>query len=205
MLGERAGCRYVKAIMTETLPAADAHRDKITQAARDVFIRYGYARTTMGDIAAAAGIARPTLYLSFPQKQDIFGAVIEMLVAQKLAQMAEELPQQPDLAARLRHACLSWGLEGYDLVQANPHAKDLFDLSFVPVREAHAAFRDLLAGLLVEGGLAKPELTAQMITAAIKGLKSMAEDRDQLRDMIVVLCDAVVGDGPRAGDAAAPR
>lgn len=193
LLGETTGCRYVNPTMTETLPAADARRDKITLAARDVFIRYGFARTTMGDIAAAAGIARPTLYLSFPQKQDIFGAVIDLLVAQKLAQLAEELPQQPDLGARLRHACLSWGMAGYDLVQANPDAKDLFDLSFAPVREGHARFADMLSALLDKGGCHTPQATAQMISAAIKGFKAVATDRDELARMIVTLSDAVAG------------
>ncbi|MDO5604100.1 MAG: helix-turn-helix domain-containing protein [Paracoccus sp. (in: a-proteobacteria)] len=183
--------------MTVTQSPADKRRDKITRAAADVFIRYGFARTTMGDIATAAGIARPTLYLSFPQKQDIYAAVIDMLVARALARLTSDLAQIPDAADKLRHACLSWGLEGYDLVQANPDAKDLFDLSYEPVRRGHAAFWRLLSEILAAGGCDDADMTAQMISAAIKGFKSIAEDRDALIRMIVVLCDAVTRPGNR--------
>jgi AcrR family transcriptional regulator len=54
-----------------------AKRDKILAAALDVFVRYGYKRVTMNDIAAAAGISRPALYLVFESKEDIFKGVYE--------------------------------------------------------------------------------------------------------------------------------
>ena len=50
-------------------------RDQIVEAATGIFWRYGYARTTMSDIAQASGLTRPTLYLSFPDKEQIFAAV----------------------------------------------------------------------------------------------------------------------------------
>ncbi|MDO5641987.1 MAG: TetR family transcriptional regulator, partial [Paracoccus sp. (in: a-proteobacteria)] len=152
-------------------------------------------RTTMGDIAAAAGIARPTLYLSFPQKQDIYGAVIDMLVQQTLERLDRALTDIPDPADRLSHACLTWGLEGFDLVRANPDAKDLFDLSYEPVRRGHALFRQMLSDLLAGGGCAEPDRNARMLSAAIKGIKAVAADRDEVRDMIVTLCDAVARRG----------
>ncbi|MDO5614465.1 MAG: TetR/AcrR family transcriptional regulator [Paracoccus sp. (in: a-proteobacteria)] len=181
--------------MTQTLPPADARRDKITQAAADVFIRYGFARTTMGDIAAAAGIARPTLYLSFPQKQDIFGAVIELLASRKLAEIRAELAGLSGLGAKLRHACLSWGLAGFDLVRANPDAKDMFDLNFAPVRQGHAGFIRLLADMLQDAGRDNAEVTARMMGAALKGFKLVADDREQVQEMIHSLCAAVAETG----------
>ncbi len=44
------------------------------QDATDLFLRYGHARTTMGDVAGEAGISRPALYLVFPRNEDIFTA-----------------------------------------------------------------------------------------------------------------------------------
>ena len=40
----------------------------------------------MSDIAQASGLTRPTLYLSFPDKEQIFAAVVEKMVAEKLAE-----------------------------------------------------------------------------------------------------------------------
>ena len=42
-----------------------AKRDKVLAAARGIFLRYGFKRVTMNDIAEAASISRPALYLVF--------------------------------------------------------------------------------------------------------------------------------------------
>lgn len=52
----------------------------IVSAATNMFVRYGYAKTTMGDIAAEAGVARQTLYNAFPGKEEILRAVVRQAV-----------------------------------------------------------------------------------------------------------------------------
>ena len=116
----------------------------------DVFLRYGYARTTMGDIAEGARISRPALYLVFPRKDDIFAAVIGRMSADNLQEMRTALPALSGLASKLHFCCESWGAHGYDLTEAHPDARDIFDLAFVPVREMYAAFETFLADLLAE-------------------------------------------------------
>lgn len=49
----------------------------IARRARDLFIEKGYARTTMDDIVALCRISKSTLYRLFPNKTEVFGAVIE--------------------------------------------------------------------------------------------------------------------------------
>ncbi|MDY0297987.1 MAG: TetR/AcrR family transcriptional regulator [Acidobacteriota bacterium] len=50
--------------------------------ARDVFQEKGFANSTVDDIAAAAGVSKPTLYNYFSGKQEIFLAVLEDLHAE---------------------------------------------------------------------------------------------------------------------------
>lgn len=52
-------------------------REIITNAAREVFSRYGFRKTTMSDIAAAARKAKSSLYHYFKSKEDLFGSVLE--------------------------------------------------------------------------------------------------------------------------------
>ena len=85
-------------------------RDQVVQAAIGVFLRYGYARTTMADIAQAAGLSRPTLYLEFPDKDAIFHAVVDAMVANKLTEIRQGLPRYRGFKAKLRFACEAWGL-----------------------------------------------------------------------------------------------
>lgn len=47
---------------------------EILDAALPVFVRYGFRKTTMADIAQAAGISRASLYLAFSNKEQLFRA-----------------------------------------------------------------------------------------------------------------------------------
>jgi AcrR family transcriptional regulator len=57
--------------------AADTRR-RIVEAAARLFLRKGYAATSIAAIAAEAGVAVPTVYASMGTKQDILWAVIEL-------------------------------------------------------------------------------------------------------------------------------
>jgi Bacterial regulatory proteins, tetR family len=48
--------------------------------ARKVFLRYGYRRVTMGDLAESAQMSRPALYLVFPSNEQIFTEVVSRLI-----------------------------------------------------------------------------------------------------------------------------
>lgn len=64
----------------KSLPAEiDEKRARILDAARTLFLRYGFSRTTIGDIAHKAGISRPGVYLQFASKNEILAALIETL------------------------------------------------------------------------------------------------------------------------------
>ena len=56
--------------------ATEQRRGSILQAARAVFARQGYANTVVDDIATQAGIAKGTLYLYFPSKEQIYLAAL---------------------------------------------------------------------------------------------------------------------------------
>ncbi len=52
-------------------------RQEIIKAAKEIFRRYGYSKTTMEDIAKALNKGKSTLYYYFKSKEDIFAALIE--------------------------------------------------------------------------------------------------------------------------------
>jgi len=56
--------------------ANEERRRAILEAARAVFARQGYADTVVDDIAAQAGMAKGTLYLYFPSKEQIYLAAL---------------------------------------------------------------------------------------------------------------------------------
>ena len=55
---------------------AEARRQAILAAAKDEFVAKGFAAARVEDIAKRAGVAKGTVYLHFPDKEQLFGEVI---------------------------------------------------------------------------------------------------------------------------------
>jgi AcrR family transcriptional regulator len=53
-------------------PAGAGTRDRILQAAYDLFARLGFSRVSMRQVAAAAGVTKPALYYHFRDKESLF-------------------------------------------------------------------------------------------------------------------------------------
>ena len=176
--------------MTQKLSQAELkeRRESVVTAAVAVFLRYGYARTTMADLATAAGLSRPTLYLLFPDKDEIFTAVIRRLNRQMLDRFRSALPKlQTD--KRVQYCCEEWGAHGVEIMEKHADAKDLFDLAFPVVREMNELFVDFLAELLPEPAArsalnATPREIARNLVYSFRGLKEGAKDSAHLRRTI---------------------
>jgi len=161
----------------------------VVQAATDVFLRYGFARTTMADLAQAAGMSRPALYLVFPSKDEIFSAVIQTMSHQTLAELRTALAAMPTTGEKLLFACTSWGARGYELASRYPDSKDILDLSFAAVREAYSDFQALLVEVLAETGRqtvvsSTLDDMARTIIYAIRGFTEVAKDSEDFVAMI---------------------
>lgn len=48
----------------------------ILAAAEELFLRQGFAGTSMQEVATTAGVAKATLYSNFPSKEELFAAVV---------------------------------------------------------------------------------------------------------------------------------
>lgn len=160
-------------------------------AATEVFSRYGYARTTMGDIAAEAGISRPALYLLFADKEAVFAAVIRGMDEHKHREISAAIARLDGLHAKLLYACKSWGSHGFDLIEAHPDAADLFDLSVPAVRKVYDNFQSLVADLIRDqvqsAGVADgPEVLARCLVFGMRGLRETAKSGKEMRRLIAV-------------------
>lgn len=69
----------------------------IKEAAKTLFYRLGFAKTSMDDIARQCGLAKPTLYYYYPNKEAIFNEIVIDEARQFMDQVEAKLP--PDLPA----------------------------------------------------------------------------------------------------------
>ena len=87
----------------------------VIRAAQDLFVERGYGRTTMADVAAAAGVSVETVYAAFRNKATLLHRVWDITIGGDDEDVVfHERPEvmavrnEPDLAKRLRmHARLS--------------------------------------------------------------------------------------------------
>jgi AcrR family transcriptional regulator len=84
------------------LIAAEETQRAIVQAATELFLEHGYHATSIGRIAAKAGVAVQTIYNSVGSKRDILSRVLDFAVAGERAPvpvpqfMQEQAEREPD-------------------------------------------------------------------------------------------------------------
>ena len=115
--------------------------ERALAAARDVFLRYGVRRATMGDIATEAGISRQTLYTLFGGKDAVLRAVIADHTTTSIAAIRSDAAAAPDLAAALDALFMHFTQTPFTLLHASPNAEDILQGRDRIAREAHEAAR----------------------------------------------------------------
>jgi AcrR family transcriptional regulator len=78
----------------ERAEPSDARRESLLQAAIGVFLRYGYKKTSMDDLARAADLSRQGLYLHFATKEALFKEAVIQLSRQSRVTMRAALKRE---------------------------------------------------------------------------------------------------------------
>jgi AcrR family transcriptional regulator len=88
---------------------AAAKRDEdrrigLLDAAASVFLRFGYRKASMDDVAAAAGLSRQALYLRFANKDELFRAAVQHVLDSSLDAARTALRAPGDVSERIVNA-----------------------------------------------------------------------------------------------------
>lgn len=198
---------------------AIATRERILGAAFDRFARYGFRRTSMADIADAAGISRAALYLQFRNKEAIFRALSAELHDAALAAAETALAGAAPLAERLCAAVEAKSLRFVEIAYGSPHGSELLDESNRLCGEhpagAERRFRTALAGVFRRAAaageldLASAGLTAtaaaELFTRSVSGLKGPGITVDAYRAQVAALAQVFTAGLRPARPARPPR
>lgn len=153
--------------------AAVTTRDRLLRAALELIEEGGYAASSVGAIAARAGLATGALYRHFPSKADLFVEVFRDAADKDLAAMVAAAGCSADFGEQLesvirthatralRHRRLAWAL-------VHEPVDPLVDAERLACRRR---YRDGMAGLLREGVQAGaiPEQNVAIAAAAVVG------------------------------------
>jgi AcrR family transcriptional regulator len=184
----------VKNVTTDAEPA-DPKRARILEAAMRLVLAYGFSRTTMGDIASAAEMSRPALYLLFKNKTEIYRAIAEQLLDGSVAQAGVILRREGPFAERMMMMIEECLIAMMRHIAASPHGAEILDMKSRLAGDLHAAWRSRLGALVEEAvadearrngvdlqarGLSAPLLSALLLDG-LEGMKMRIPDPDEQR------------------------
>jgi TetR/AcrR family transcriptional regulator len=86
-------------VITESV--RDERIDRITRTAIGVFARQGFQRTSMADLAVAAGMSRPALYQYFENRAEVFRAAMGAVIQASADRALAALERDGELVDRL--------------------------------------------------------------------------------------------------------
>jgi len=119
----------------------ETKRLAVFESATAVFSQYGFRRTSMNDLAEAANISRPALYLMFDNKEDLFRQLATHRQAEAIDVAASRLAGDAAFDKRIIEAILAYEKVYYEPVSQSPHGAELMDVNL------SIASADMLAGL----------------------------------------------------------
>jgi AcrR family transcriptional regulator len=186
-------------------------RQRLLDAAEQVFLRRGLQGSSVEEITAEAGFTRGAFYSNFKSKDELFVELLQDRVYRQYAEMAEQAQEQPGTPReRLR-----WGSERLRDVQKREEGSWLFRLWLECLTQAarDEEFRKLAAtfwsgnrGLLAEQTKAvykelgsKPPLPAKQIATAMIALdvglavQHLVDPEEAPLDLYVPLFDLLFG------------
>lgn len=164
--------------------------DPLLAAAFDAFARHGFRRTTMADVASAAGMSRPALYLRVSNKEELLRLVADAMLAHSLAAAQTAAETTGDIAARAE-AVLAAKLDLLlGLAARSEHAAELLE-QYNALAPAEVAAYDeklvaILAGVLAGGGADRERCAAlaDALLHAVVGLERSLDQPDRARALL---------------------
>jgi AcrR family transcriptional regulator len=189
--------------MVEPTDQAAARRVAILESAQAVFLRYGFKKTSMDDLARAAGLSRQGLYLHYKTKEELFKAAVQHLLAAIRANARAALAGDDELEDRLLAAFAAQ--HGHAIGQ--PGAEHMPELLATTLQILGPVYADIEAGFVADvaralrgagvaarwkdAGVSSKDL-AELLHDASYGIKhrvaTAAEYRERMRVAVRVVC-----------------
>lgn len=158
----------------------DIKREKILEAAYHRFLHYGYSKTTMNEIAGDLSFSKALLYYYFPDKSQLYVAVMRKLANNYLDKLAQEIVSFDNL----KNAFIFQINIQHDFIVENYNFFDYFRLNEQNLPEA---IWEIIGEI--------HEMETQLLTSAIKSeaAKGRIKPVENPEEIIDLLLDALHG------------
>jgi AcrR family transcriptional regulator len=184
----------VNNVTTDAEPA-DPKRARILEAAMKLVLAYGFSRTTMDDIARAAEMSRPALYLLFRNKTEIYRAIAGQFMDQSASRAEAILRQGGALSDRLMAMIEECLIGMMRKIAESPHGAEILDMKSTLAGDIVSGWKQRLGSLIataveaearangvdLEARGLSARLLAALLLDGLEGMKSRIRNPDEQR------------------------
>lgn len=171
-------------------------RRRILDAARYLILRQGLKATTMEAVAREAGVAKPTLYSYFPDRDAVFHAIVDELAAEMIGGFEAALAGDGDVVQRIGAALTIKYKTVVRLLENSPHADELYSEQHRLVGPQFRAIEERIEGAVAraldEAGVERPRQVAQLLIAAAGGVGQKARSAAEIGPAIRLLTERLL-------------
>ncbi len=183
--------------MSETVRnLSPERRRRILDAARHLVLRQGLRATSMEAIAREAGVAKPTLYGYFPDKDAVFRGIVDELTIAVLHGFDAALNGEGDAVVRVGNALAAKYKTIARLLEGSPHADELYgehERSAAPqFRAIEQKVETAIASELADAGVARPRQLTQLLLAGAYGIGRKATNAAEVGPAIRLLTERLL-------------
>lgn len=148
-------------------------RQRVYEAALQLFSRYGFKKTTVEEIADALGMTKGNLYLYATNKKDLY----ESSVAWALRSWQKNARTVADVEESCAAKIYAYFLAGYQYLESDTVLRDLItqDQSLFPLAESGDRFRDIngASRLILQGYLEEGIATGEFRPFEVEGVAEL--------------------------------
>lgn len=159
---------------------ADRKKDIILEVTKKLIVQYGYAKTTLDDIAGALGIKKSSLYYYYKNKEDIIYEVIMREKSLYLKCIQEALEIEGSTLDKMIN--YEWAKENYLKKSVTP-----FDLTVNQVYEIKRDIQELLKDIECE----EKKLIAKVLKDGIENNELKKLNKNQVAEIIINISEAI--------------
>jgi len=136
-------------------PDTENKKEIILDTACGLFAKFGFAKTTLDDVADAVGMKKGSLYYYFDSKEAIFSEVINRMAAQILEKMKADVEQETNprsailkfVESGIRHS-----FDAINVVGVSVQVKsEIMPLAYQILNDFHAELMSYICGIIDRG------------------------------------------------------
>ncbi|ANH81096.1 hypothetical protein A8C56_08990 [Niabella ginsenosidivorans] len=160
---------------------------QILQAALQLYLKHGLKKVTMDDVSRVIGKSRSSIYYYYKNRDEIFEAVMDALLAEVLHEMETAMEEAGTIAGKIRAFCLA-------KIRTSEEKKPLFTAIEAGMNvEEKSNHAKIMIGLHQRLMKAEAALLKQALSAAVKSREVRALKPKEQETLIFILLSSIRG------------